>query len=148
MSYYRMIFHIVFSTFRRAETINEQHERELYAYIMGIIGHLGGHLYRIGGVPDHLHIIAEIPPKVSPSNFVKTIKQSSSNWLHGNNDFPQWRGWEEGYGIFTVSYSNKDEVIEYVKNQKTHHAKITYAEENRKILEDAHIMIDERYMPK
>lgn len=147
MSYYRMIFHIVFSTYRRENTINVEHERELYAYIMGIIGHLGGHLYRIGGMPDHLHIVAEIPPKVSISNFVKTVKQSSSNWMHSNNDFPSWQRWEEGYGVFTVSYSHKDKVIEYVKNQKTHHAKTPYTEEYKKLLEDANIKTDERFMP-
>ena len=147
MSYSCMIYHIVFSTYRRTPNILTEHERELYAYFMGMINNLGAHLYRIGGMPDHIHIVVDIPPKISVSEFVQKIKRSSSFWLGENNNFPGWEKCEEGYGVFTCSYSQKQKLIDYVKGQKEHHTKISFADEFRFFLEHSGIKIDERYMP-
>ena len=79
MSYTNLIYHIVFSTYRRKPTIVEEHERELYAYINGFINNLDGKLYRVGGMPDHLHILVSIPPQISVSEFVRRIKFSTNS---------------------------------------------------------------------
>lgn len=148
MSFIKSIHHIVFSTKFRKNTINVEHERELYAYIMGIINNLGGFLYRIGGMPDHIHILVEVPATKSLSEFVKTIKQSSSLWLRNNPSFPKWCGWEDGYGAFTYSQKELRNVIEYIKSQKEHHKKFSFIDEYRAWLIEMGVSPDAPYFPK
>ncbi|MCF0236369.1 MAG: IS200/IS605 family transposase [Bacteroidaceae bacterium] len=148
MSYISLLYHIVFSTKERRRTIVESHERELYAYIMGIIHNKGGHLYRIGGMPDHIHIVATISPQVSLSDMVKTIKQQSSRWLKDHEAFPQWEKWEEGYGAFTYAMSDLDTVVNYVRRQKEHHQTTSFADEFRAFLIEANIPFDDKYLPR
>ncbi len=127
MSFTKSLYHIVFSTKRRESTINTENETQLYAYIMGVICNIGGHLYRIGGMPDHIHILTSIPATKSLSDFVKTIKQSSSLWMRENLDFPLWNGLEDGYGAFTYSQKEIPKIVNYIKGQKEHHKHTSFA---------------------
>ena len=97
--------------------------------IYGIIQRLKGHVYRIGGMPDHVHILTALPPNISVSDAVKTIKQSSSIWLKGSPDFPVWRGWTNGYAVMSYSQQDVPTVREYIVNQKMHHASVAFADE-------------------
>ena len=138
----QLLYHIVFSIKRRAPTIEAEHERSLYAYIMGVVNDAGGHLYRIGGMPDHVHIVLSIPSKWSLAAFVKRIKQGSSLWLRGNPSFPNWDRWEEGYGAFSYTYRDLPMVVEYVKRQKEHHVRTSFAEEYRALLDEFGVAYD------
>ena len=129
MSYHKLIYHIVFGTKYRQQTITVSHDRELYKYIFGIINNLGGFVLRINGMPDHIHILTTLPPKISVSDAVKAIKQSSSIWLNTNPNFPKWLGWGNGYAVISYSESEVESVKNYIINQKTHHASIGFAEE-------------------
>ena len=148
MSFTKSLYHIVFSTKNRESTINTENETQLYAYIMGIISNLGGHLYRIGGMPDHIHILTSIPATKSLSDFVKTIKQSSSLWMRENSCFPLWRGWEDGYGAFSYSQNDMPLIINYIKKQKEHHKRTSFAEEYRAWLIEMGVSPNEPYFPK
>ena len=106
MSYTTSYYHIVFRTYRSEQTIPIEHERELYAYIHGIVKNLEGQTYRIGGMPDHIHMLVSLPPTMSLSSFVQRVKTDSSKWLKMNPDFPVFRGWGTGYAAF--SYGLKD----------------------------------------
>ena len=147
MSYSKLIYHLVFGTLNRLPSIDVEHDRDLYMYIYGIIKNSGGFVYRIGGMPDHVHIIAEIPRDVSLSDYVRKIKQSSSLWMKQSSKFPIWAGWANGYGAFTCSPSLIDKAVSYVMNQKEHHSKMSFREEYRKFLEDCGIPYDEKYLP-
>ena len=43
-------------------------------------------LYRIGGMPDHIHMLVSIPPTVAVSEFVRGLKFASSDYAGGNAD--------------------------------------------------------------
>ena len=118
MSFTKLIYHIVFSTKYRQNTIPVDFERDLYALILHIVNKQSGHLHRIGGMPDHIHMLVDIPTNISVANFVKKIKQESSFLMAQNPNFPNWNGWEEGYGAFTYSVAEIPTVKEYIKNQK------------------------------
>jgi len=47
---------------------------------------------------------------------------------------------------FSVSHSDKDAVIEYIKNQQEHHRKISFRDELRELLVRHGIKFDERYL--
>ena len=148
MSFTKLIYHIVFSTKSRQNTIPIDFERELYALILHIVNKQNGHLHRIGGMPDHIHMLVDIPTNISVASFVKKIKQESSFLMAQNPKFPRWEGWEEGYGAFTYSVSEISAVRNYIKNQKEHHKKVSFIDEYRTWLIEMGVSPDEPYFPK
>ncbi|MDR0566026.1 MAG: IS200/IS605 family transposase [Prevotellaceae bacterium] len=148
MSYTRLLYHIVFRTKCSTNTITEAHEKDLYAYIRGIVEHKKSHLYDIGGTENHLHLLVDMHPTYSLSDFMKELKEYSSKWLAKNPNFPNFRGWAVSYAGFTYSLNDKQKIINYIDNQKTHHKIVTFEEEYRQFLIDNGIEIDERYFLK
>ncbi len=102
MSYTNLVYHIVFRTYRSALSIDEAHERELYAYIYGYINRHRSILYRVGGMPDHVHLLVSLPPDLAVSEFVRGLKYATSKWLKQNQLFPLFSGWGEGYAAFSI----------------------------------------------
>ncbi len=100
MSYIQSIYHIVFSTYRREWTINEEHECELYAVIMKQTETLRGKIIRIGGMPDHIHILVSLSSDISLAKYVQAVKTFTSKWLRESPDFPkEYRAILEKNGI-------------------------------------------------
>ena len=146
-SYRQHLYHLVFRTKSSVPTIKQDHVNELYAYIAGIVKNKNSHLYRINGVANHLHILTDMYPSIAPIDFMREVKASSSFWMKKSQLFPQFVGWEEGYGSFTCSYKDINSLIEYIKNQQEHHKKVTFEEEYRQILKESGIIPDERFFP-
>ncbi len=148
MSYTRLLYHVVFRTKCGKNTIPETHEKELYAYIMGIIENKKSKLYRIGGTGNHIHLLFDMHPTFALSDFMKELKEYSSKWLAKNSNFPDFEGWAVSFAGFTYNLTDKQTIINYIKNQKEHHKTVNFEEEYRKFLIDNGIEIDERYFLK
>ena len=118
---------------------------ELFQYISGVLNKKDCHLYRINGVEDHLHIITDLHPSVALASLVKDIKLSATTLIKENGIFPDFGGWQDGYGAFTYHIEAKHNLIEYVKNQEEHHRIKTYEEEYRELLKEHKIEFDEKY---
>lgn len=147
MSSYKQIYYqIVFGTKHRKPTIPETHCDELYKYIWGIIKNNKCHLYRINGVEDHIHIFSDLHPSIALSNYIKNIKVASSLWMKESGKFPEFTGWQDGYGAFTYSVREKETIINYVKNQKEHHKKETFYDEYKRLLVENGIEFDEKFL--
>ena len=134
MSHTSLTYHLIFGTYRRLETINTDHERELYKYMYDFAVERGVHVRRIGGMADHVHILCDIPARMAVADFVKLLKSESSKFMRVNPHFPTWRGWAEGYGAFTVEASKRATRVKYIMNQKEHHAKVSFVDEYRSFL--------------
>jgi putative transposase len=146
-SYRQLLYHLVFRTKDSQPTIKQDHVDQLYAYISGIIKNKNSHLYRINGIENHLHILTDVHPSIALADFMREIKVSSSLWMKSGNLFPVFIGWSDGYGSFTCSYMEMDRLIEYIKNQQEHHRKKTYEDELKILLQEAGVLIDEKYFP-
>jgi len=147
MSTYRQIYyHIVFSTKQRVPALLPENRENMFRYTWGILKNKQCHLYRINGVEDHLHILTSIHPTVCPSDLVKDIKIGTSKWIKEGNLFPAFTHWQDGYGVFTVSHTDKDAVIEYIKGQQEHHRKASFRDELRELLIQNGVQFDERYL--
>ena len=122
MALWRLYYHLTWSTKERHPLITSDVESLLYGYIMGKAHALDCIIHAIGGIEDHIHLIASIPPKLSISDFVKGIKGSSAHHLNHNvaEPLPQF-GWQRGYGVFSLGGKQLDEAVAYVRNQKKHH---------------------------
>ena len=148
MSFTKSVYHIVFSTKHRFPSILVDKERILYKILLDLMRKYGAFVYRIGGMPDHIHILVDITSKNSLQDFVKLLKQESSYLAARNDAFPNWCGWEQGYAAFTYSVREIPTVTEYINNQKEHHRVVTFAEEYRNWLIDMGVSPDEPYFPK
>jgi putative transposase len=139
-------YHIVFSTKNRTPVLTRERREDLFRYIWGIIKNRDGHLYRINGVEDHLHILSSLHPTVSLADFVKDIKTGSTLWIKENSVFKSFSHWQEGYAALTCSSREIDDLIEYIKTQEERHRKVTFEEEYRKLLLEAGVEFDARYL--
>jgi REP element-mobilizing transposase RayT len=147
MSTYKQIFYqIVFGTKNRERTLTEAHCEELYKYIWGVIKKHNCFLYRINGMEEHIHIFSDLNPTISLADYIKDIKVASSLWMKGSGLFPDFKGWQDGYGAFTYSVKEKNIIIDYVKNQKEHHKKESFYDEYRRLLLENGVPFDEKYL--
>lgn len=144
-TYTQILYQIVFSTKYRQPTMDAENRKELYKYIWGILKNKNCHLYQIGGVEDHLHIIIELHPSTALADLVKNIKLASSEYIKSQKLFPDFNGWQSGYGAFTYSIEAKDNLINYVKNQEEHHRKKKFIDEYRELLAEHKVEFDEKY---
>ena len=141
-----LLYHIVFSTKNRQALITNTLQEELYKYMGGIIRGEGGTLLEIGGMPDHVHLIARFKADKSVSHMLQLIKANSSKWV---NERPQQNSrfsWQTGYAAFSVSESQVGVVRDYVSRQEEHHQIISFQEELLALLRKHEIEYDERYL--
>ena len=134
MSHSKSLYHITFCPWKRMKVINEEHERELYKFIYDFSEKRGVKVWRIGGMPDHVHLLCSIPPKLAVADYMKLMKTESSKFMRANPHFPEWRGWAEKYSHVTVDYCTRQTRIDYIKNQKQHHARVSFDDEYRAFL--------------
>lgn len=142
----QILYQIVFSTKNAENTMRLSDTEKLYRYIWGVLKNKKCILYRLNGTENHLHIITHVHPSISVSSLVKDIKISSSVWIKEQKIFPNFVSWQEGYGAFTYHISQKEILVNYVKNQREHHSIKTFREEFKELLEEHGIEFDEKYL--
>ena len=145
MAYTDLLYHLVFSTKNRTPCISEGIGPRLLPYVGGIVRELGGYALAVGGTSDHVHLALALPPTVSLSAVVRTIKANSSRWAR--ETWPEIAfGWQAGYAAFTVSHGERDAVLRYVREQEQHHRERTFGEELTGLLEAHGVEYDARYL--
>ena len=91
---------------------------------------------------DHAHALLLLPPTIALAKAVQLMKGSSSHWLNQTGAAGQNFSWQEGYGAFSVSASQTDEVVRYIRNQPQHHSKGSFEEEFLELLKKYGIAYD------
>lgn len=133
-TYSKLNYHLVFSTKSRVPLITADLRDPLYGYMGGILRGNGGVLLTVGGMPDHVHLLAGWGTSLSVAKMLQLIKGSSSKWA---NERPGASGdfaWQPGYGAFSVSASQIPEVRRYILNQEAHHRKMSFQGELKGLL--------------
>jgi REP element-mobilizing transposase RayT len=138
-------FHIVFSTKDRHPFIGEAWRNRLHEYLGGLIRAGDGVPEAIGGVADHVHLLAGLRATHTLATFVQDIKQSSSRWIHETVGVKNFR-WQPGYAAFTVSVSNCELVKKYIARQPSHHRTKTFQEEYVAFLQKHGVKYDAKYL--
>ena len=134
MSKVNALYHIVFCTKNRQMTITNEHREHLYRFIWKLLSDNRCNLIRISGIENHLHMLINLNPTVALSNLMREIKSKSSGWMQSDRvRFPRFNGWAREYFAATVSYDNRHGVIEYIKNQQTHHKTVDFDAELKSI---------------
>lgn len=125
----QLIYHVVFATKYRRPSITDSIQERLYEYIGGTIRAKKGHLIEIGGVNDHVHLLARLSPALAMADVVRDIKANSSKWMNERPETSPTFEWHKGYGAFTVSFSQIPSVEKDIRNQREHHRSRTFQEE-------------------
>lgn len=139
--------HLVFSTKgRRAFLQSKSLRDELHSFLGGVSVKLDCPVFRVGGVADHVHVLASLGRTVSQADWVKELKRVSATWLKQRDPGLADFHWQAGYSVFSVSHSNLGRVINYIAGQEAHHRSMTFEDEVRSLLQKHQVRFDERYL--
>lgn len=142
----QLYIQIVFAVKGRENLIQNTWRETLHKYIAGIIKGKEQKSIIVNGVADHLHAFIGLRPSMAISDLTRDIKNNSSKFI---NDQKWIRGkfsWQEGYGAFSYSHSQIDQVYNYILNQEEHHKKQTFREEYIELLNEFQIQYDTKYL--
>lgn len=142
----QIYLHLVFAVQDRISLIRPEWKEELYKYVTGIVQNQKHKLITINGMPDHLHLLIGYKPHQLIPDLLQDIKGSSSKWINIKRFTKGNFTWQEGYGAFSYSHSQIDQVAKYISNQEKHHKKKTFQEEYIELLKKFDLPYDERYI--
>ena len=145
-TYTQLYVQYAFSVKGRQNLINERFRDELEKVICGIVTNQKCKTYAIYCNPDHTHIFIGMHPTISPAKLMEQVKSSSSNWLNDKKYVSGKFAWQDGYGAFTYSKSQIDNVVKYILNQPQHHKKQSFKDEYLLLLEKFEIEYDIKYL--
>jgi putative transposase len=139
--------HLIFSTKNRQPFLRDKALREeMHAFLGGASKQLECAPILVGGVEDHVHLLARFSRTITVADWVKEIKRTSSQWIKVRDPSVSHFSWQLGYGVFSVSASNVEKVKDYIARQEEHHQRSTFQEEFRSLLKKHQIEWDERYV--
>jgi REP element-mobilizing transposase RayT len=139
--------HLTFSTKeRRAFLRDPELRRLLHAYLGGVSQQLDCPSLLVGGVEDHVHLLAQLGRTITQAEWVKELKRVSALWLKQQDKSLWGFQWQGGYASFSVSCSNLERVKGYILRQEKHHRKVTFQDELRSFLRKHHLEWDERFV--
>jgi len=81
--------------------------------------------HAIGGIEDHVHSAVSVPPSLLVSDWIGKLKGGSSFYINHEIVNRKLLDWQNGYGVVSFGTRDLPWVIDYVRNQKEHHAKKT-----------------------
>ena len=143
----KILVHTVFSTKERRPFLRDVSVREeLHRYLGGILNQLECQPIIVGGVEDHVHLLACLSRTCPVAEMVKELKRGSSLWIKQRDCALGDFAWQAGYGVFSIGFSQIEATRRYVAEQERHHRKCTFQDELRRLLERYQVAYDERYV--
>ncbi|PYV86021.1 MAG: transposase [Acidobacteria bacterium] len=132
----QILVHLIFSTKNREPILSDDIRPEC----------MDSPSILINSVADRAHVLFHLSKNQPLCNVIEVVKKDSSKWIKTKGKAYRNFHWQNGYGAFSVSQSNVDEVIKYIEDQKEHHCKRTFQEEFRAFLKKYQMPYDERYV--
>jgi putative transposase len=141
-----VIVHIVFSTKDRFTCLNPAIRQDLHAYLSTVARNSNCVAYRVGGTGDHIHFALRLARTIAVADLVEELKTSSSRWLKMQRPGLRRFSWQRGYGAFSISQNELDDLVAYINEQQEHHRVKTFQEEYLTLLKKHGVQYDERYL--
>lgn len=145
-TYSQIYIQIVFAVQGRNNLISKSKREELQKFISGIVQKRNQKMLAVFCMPDHIHLLVGMEPKTAISDLVREIKSGSSKFINDNHWLLQKFNWQEGFGAFSYSKSQIDDVVKYILNQEGHHSIKTFKEEYLEMLKRFDISFEEKYL--
>lgn len=144
----KVTIHIVFSTkdrrpFLRDPGLRQEHNAYMATILKDNVDSLA---ILINGVEDHIHALVNLSRKFAIMDVIQKMKTETSKWLKTKSEDTTDFAWQSGYGAFSVSESNIEQVKEYIASQEEHHKKVSFQDEFRAFCKRHNVELDERYV--
>ena len=124
--YSEINLHIVWHTKGNALVLTDQIEARTHQRIKrGVLETEGCFFHDIGGTEDHVHLVVSIPSTLLISEWIGRLKGASSHYINSEIANRKLLEWQTGYGVVSFGTRDLPWVINYVRNQKQHHARGT-----------------------
>ena len=140
----QIYIHFIFHT--KSTLIKRPHLEELWSYVAGIARTYGSFVLKVGGEPDHVHMLCTLPRTMSMAEFAEEVKGSSSKWIKTKDVNYRYFHWQRGYAAFSVSQSQVETVTKYIDNQFEHHKKHIFEDEYLEWLVQYKTEFDPKYV--
>lgn len=145
MSYSQLYIHMVWSTKYRRKQLTPSLRERLFPFIGGIVRDLRGIPVITNGPSDHLHSLLLMPRTISVAELARHLKSRSSKWA--NEEFRMKAlDWQAEYSAFSVSPRNVAQLVSSIESQEDHHRGESFKEELVRLLDEAGVKYDERYL--
>lgn len=147
-TYCKLAVHVIFAVKNRNALIPFNELSLFHRFINGVVSTYDEKcfVYAVGGTPNHVHLLINIPPAVSLSDIVKEIKVASSKFAASRLSIPFKFEWQRGFAAISVSPSNIETVRRYINNQVEHHHNVSLRSEMTSMFQRAGLEFDEQYM--
>ena len=118
-SFHSVPVHLAWATALRRALLVDGVQVWLWPMLADKAAELGSTFTVVGGMPDHVHVLMELPVTMSIAEVVRRLKGASSRIAHlrGMTEF----SWQEGYGVFAIGRSDLDRVAAYIRRQRERH---------------------------
>ncbi len=140
----KIYLHVVFHVKNTSPVVKDEHLEQLHNYIGALVNTTGCQVLCVGGIDNHIHALLLFSRTETIAHVVEEMKRNSSRWIKTLSPYYENFAWQGGYGVFSVSQSQVDTVINYIKNQAKHHKKQNFEEEYLEFLRLYKIDYDER----
>ena len=145
-TYHQIYLQAVFAVKYRNALLHKSWRSKVQGVIGNLINETGCKTIIVNGVEDHMHCFFGLRPAVSVSELMKTVKAKSSKYINDHSLTPARFEWQEGYGVFSYSRKDVDEVYKYIQHQEEHHKIQTFREEYLELLKEFKVEYDEQYI--
>ena len=146
-TYSQIYIQVIFAVKFRESKISDEMKNEVEKYISGIFNNKKQKVFAIYANPDHIHIFfCYRNLNISIPDLMKVVKVESTNFINEKKFLMSRFSWQEGYGAFSYSKSQKENVIKYVLNQNEHHQKQSFKNENIYFLKKFEIEFKNEYI--
>ena len=129
MSFVKIWVHVVFSTKNRNQQLTKEIRYEVQKHIIENCKEKEIFLQAINGHTEHLHCLISLGKEQTIAKVTQLIKGESSFWINKHQLTPEPCVWQDDYFAVSVSESQVEKVINYIKSQEKHHAKRSFDEE-------------------
>jgi REP element-mobilizing transposase RayT len=145
-TYSQVYIQVVFAVKGRENLIRKEWREELHKYIAGIIKGKNHKPIIVNGVSNHIHALIGLKPAFAISDLVRDIKNNSSKFINENKLVKGKFSWQEGYGVFSYSQSDIQNVYNYILHQEEHHKIKSFREEYLEFLTEFNVEYKEDYL--
>ena len=145
-THHMLLYHFVFSTKNRKPYLQPNTRQTIFEYLGGTARGLDAVPICIGGWVDHVHLLLKLRTKHCIAGFMRDLKANTSKHFNETSESLAKFGWQDGYGVFTVSPSQKDKVIRYIETQEEHHRTEDFKAEYRRLLKLHEVSYKEEYL--
>jgi putative transposase len=145
-TYTQLNIHCIFAVHGRESYLMSNFREDLFRYMSGILKGDKSYPLAVNGWLDHVHVFFELQPTMCVSDQMRMLKATSSKWINDNKFIKGKFRWQEGFGAFSYSRSQRDTVIRYIMNQEQHHQKQNFREEYLELLQKFEIPFEDKYL--